>query len=211
VNAGFSNLDLLKKRLLAGSMQSGTQFNDVILAIGLGMAGLIEQFCQRTFAYQAGFVETFGADRVQFLLSRTPLIAVTLSEFKQDEPTGWVTQDSDYIRAIDIDNGVIYLDGHADPGLYFSQVRFTYSGGYFWESAEPDDAGFPTTVPAGVCVLPAEVVLAWMLQCEQVWAKRDKLGIGLVDKPDEQSKIDELKLIPLVKQLLTNFVKLNLT
>ncbi len=212
MNCGFSNLATLKKHLLADGLTGSVQFDDVIAAIGLGVAGTIEQFCQRKFGYSAAHVQSFGADRVQFILSNTPLLSVSKTEFKQDEATGFVEQDSTFIRTIDNDNGIIYLPDQSDPGAYWSLVRFTYAGGYWWETAEPDDDVFPTPQTDGVSALPDDVRLAWLIQCKQLWSKQDKLGLGMIDKPDEQSKLnDELKLTPLVKQLLTNYVKLNLT
>lgn len=210
MNAGFSNLDTLKKRLLAGTMQSDKRFDSVLQGIGLGMAGLVEQFCQRKFALSAT-TESFGADRIQFLLSRTPLISVAKIEFKQDEATGWVEQQTTFIRTIDYDNGVIYLPDQSDPGDYWSLVRFTYTGGYWWEMLEPDNQDYPSTATAGATVLPDEIISAWLMQCEDFWSKRDKLGEGLLDTPGTQAKLEDIKLLPIVKLILGNFVKFNLT
>lgn len=209
MNAGLSNLETLKKHLLADTMAGTKQFDAVILAIGLGAAGMLEQYCQRKFALMQR-AESFGADRVQFILSHTPLLTVDKTEFKQDETTGFVTQAASYIRTIDFDNGVIFLPEGSDAGDYWSLVRFTYTGGYFWEMLEPDNEVYPSQITAGATALPEDLRLAWFLQCESLWSKRDKLGVGITDKPDEQAKLDEIKLLPLVKQLLANYVKVNL-
>lgn len=208
MNCGFSNLDTLKKRLKLP--EGDAQFDDVVAAIGLGLAGSIEQFCQRKFALQQ-VTESFGADRIQFLLSRTPLLSLDKTEFKQDETTGFVEQDSTFIQSIDSDNGVIYLPDGNDPGKYWSTVRFTYTGGYWWEMLEPDDEAYPSQITAGAAALPDELKNAWLTICERVWSKRDKLGLALVDKPDAQSMLDDFKLGTFEKQTLSNFVKFNLT
>lgn len=210
MNAGLSNLDSLKKRLLSGGLVGGDQFDDIIQSIGLGAAAMLEQYCQRKFALQQR-TESFGADRAQFILSHTPLLTLDKTEFKQDETTGFVTQDATFIRTIDFDNGIIYLPDEVDPGEYWSIVRFTYTGGYWWEMLEPDDDDYPSVATPNATALPDDLRLAWFLQCESLWSKRDKLGLGLTDKPDQQASLDEIKLLPLVKQMVGSYVKTNLT
>ncbi len=211
MNAGLSNFDTLKKHLLAGSTaKTDTRFDTAIQAIGLGTAAAIENFCQRKFFRSGADTQIIGADRCQFLLSRFPLETVTAVDLKLSEADGWEPVDLADIQTIDLKNGIVYFPDTADLGPYYGQVRITFAGGYWWETAEPDDDSYPTAPPAGSNALPSDLQLAWLMQCEVIWSKRDKLGSGLVDDPDAKSKISTLELSPLVKQMLGQFVRYNL-
>jgi hypothetical protein len=147
MNAGFSNLDWLKKNVLAATLKNDLRFDPLILALGLGVAGQFEKYCGRKFMRGVGVADTFGADRASFLLNQFPVEApIALVEFKVDEPTGWVAQSQAagsndlVIQSLDANAGIIYFEDNTDCGSYWSQMRFTYTGGYFWEQLEPDDA-----------------------------------------------------------------------
>lgn len=210
MNAGLSNLDLLKKHLLAATLGTDPQFDTLIAAIGLGVAGMMEQTCNRKFARAAGAQEEFPGDRASFILSRFPIESVTALDSKNLESDSWTSQDTGLIKSISASAGLIYLADSHDPGAYWSKVRFTFTGGYWWETAEPNDAGYPSTLPEGAHALPDDLRLAWLLQCREVWNKIDKLNTGLIDKPDAQTNLAGLELSPLVKQMLTNYVVMQL-
>lgn len=207
MNAGLGNLDGLKKHLLAGSLAEEKSFDQVIQDTGLGAGALIENFCNRKFARAVGAQAKFQADRASFFLPRYPVEAVTLVEFKLKESDGWVAQDLSVIRSISAESGIVYFPERADAGPSWGQVRFTFTGGYFFEQLEPDEDGYPSAAPAGAAALPADVRFAWLLQCREMWSKLDKLGTGLVDKPGEQSGTPEL--LPIVKRMLGQYVQMN--
>lgn len=219
MNAGFSNLATLKAYLLAKAIRSSTDYDAAITSIGLGIAGFFERYCGRKFAYTPGFQEVFGADRAAFCLSLFPVVPpVTLVEFKQDESTGWVAQDQTapsgdtlVIQSLDAENGVIYFPDNEDCGEYWSQMRFTYTGGYWWQQLEPTDEGYPAAQPAGSANLPNSLLEAWLIQCEIAWKMRDKLGKGLSAEETKGRgplyEINDLDLAPQVKQMLEHHVR----
>lgn len=212
MNAGFSNFDTLKKHLLGGSTaKNETRFDTKMKLIGLGMAGAIESFCNRKFSRCVGAQEILPADRVQFLLSRFPIETVSAVEIKQNETDGFILQQTSPIVTIDQEAGIVSFASGSDAGRFTSQVRFTFTGGFWWEKSEPDDVDYPTNLPTGANLLPPDLQLAWLLQCEIVWSKLDKLGLSLTDDPDEQSKISDLKLDGMVKQMIGQHVRYNLT
>lgn len=206
MNAGFGNLDSLKRHLLAGSMAGETRFDQVIVDVALGVAGAMENFCNRKFARAVGDKAVFQADRASFILPRYPLEAVTAVEAKATDGDGWVAQELSFIQATSLASGIIYLQEQPDAGPYWSQVRFTFTGGYWFETLEPDDENYPSAMPDGATPLPAELRLAWLLQCREVWNKIDKIGAGLVDVPDNQTKTGVLDLSPMVKRTLGQYV-----
>ena len=218
MNAGFSNLDFLKKQLLAKSFSSDKRFDDLILALGLGIANQVEKFCGRKFARLVNAQETFAADRASFLLSRFPVEPpISLVEYKQDEPTGWATQNQTaqsndrVIQSLDAESGLIYFRDDQDCGDYWSQMRFTFTGGFFWEQLEPDDANYPSPVPATATPLPDSLRLAWLLQCKHVWAFNDKVGTDLLKSGDQKSVRFPEDWALGVETILADFVRPNFT
>jgi hypothetical protein len=212
MNAGFSNLDTLKHQLLGGQLKSETQFDVLLKGIGLGMARMIESACNRRFQRTVGQVDILRADQVHFLLSRYPVESVASIDTKVTEADGWTAQTvNEFVQTIDLAAGIIYLPEGADVGLYHGQVRITYTGGYWWQTLEPKEAGYvqdeATGAPAGAALIPDDLRAAWLLQCQEVWNKRDKLGLGIADKPDEQGKLSELRLVPLVKEMLKEYIR----
>jgi hypothetical protein len=210
MNAGFSNLDTLKRQLLANTLANDKRFDAVILALGQGVAAQFQNVTQRRFARIAGDTEVFPADRSEFILSRVPVEAVTLSEVKLRESDGWVVQtDPNFIYALDLVNGIINC-GPSDVGPYYGQVRFTYTAGYFWETLEPDDASFPSALPTGASLIPADLLQAWFLQCRHLWALMDKTGAELLHNDAAKSLRFPDDYAPTVEKTLNQFIRYKL-
>ncbi len=202
MNAGFSNLDSLKKHLLPSTMVGETRFDALITDIGVGTAAFIGQFCNRNFQRMAGAVSTFAADRVSFTVDRYPIEQVTKIEGKNKEVDGWedLGTVTDVLESISKTSGIIFFDEARDPGAFWNQLRFTYDGGFWWNTAEPDDES--EAMPATATALPMDLRLAWQYACRDAWARIDKLGIGVVDKPDEQSSLFKLEISKQVMQMV---------
>jgi hypothetical protein len=205
MNAGLSNLDTLRKHLLATTLVAEPRFDLVITDIGLGTASQFENFCNRQFARTIGAQAVFQADRSSFILPCYPLEAVTAVDAKQADADDWVAQDLSVIRSTSLASGVVYLPNEVDAGRFWSEIRFTYTGGFWWEMLEPEDVGYPSAMPAGAKPLPLDLKLAWLLQCREVWNKIDKLGGGLVDKPDAQTALGSLDFPKGVRRTLLNY------
>ncbi|GEM_PF-1934768 len=216
MNAGFSNLDTLKQHLLAPALRPTTTYDVQLLDLGRGMAALFANFTQRRLAWMVGDTEIFPAAKAEFILSRFPITAVTLSELKLQESAGWVTQtDPNFILALDLANGIVNC-GPSDVGPSYGQVRFTYNGGYFWETLEPDDAAFPSALPSGAAALPSDLYHAWLLQCKHVWQTIDPRGVKIVGEGDKnrvvpQQTFGDMDLIPQVAASLKQFIRYKLT
>ncbi|HAO80686.1 MAG TPA: hypothetical protein DCQ92_17280 [Verrucomicrobia subdivision 3 bacterium] len=214
MNAGFSNLDTLKQHLLAPALRAGVTYDVQLADLGLGMAGLIEQFCNRKFLRVENDTAVFTADRCEFLLPRTPLESVSLAELKIAETDGWVTQtDPNFIRSLNLTNGIVDC-GPRDVGPYYGQVRFTFTGGYWWGMSEPNDVDYPNNLPTGANILPGELKLAWLLQCKHVWQTIDPRGVKIVATAEgrvtPQVSFSDLDLVPQVKETLAQFIRYSL-
>ena len=207
MNAGLANLDTLKRHLLPSNTMAGdTRFDAVFVDLGQGIAEDFENFCNRKFARAAGCQDTFQCDRASFVLSRYPVESITAVELKLKDVDGWTAQEAGYIQSSSPESGLVYLPEPPDAGPYWGQVRFTYTGGYWFETLDPDEAGYPSAQPAGSAALPKGLRLAWLNHCRQVWNAYDKLGVGLLDKPDAQTVIGKLDYSASVKRTLANYL-----
>jgi hypothetical protein len=228
MNAGLSNLDTLKKHLLSPNQKGDTTFDPMILAIGLGMAGLIDTFCNRVMAYWENERITFSGDRPHYYLTRFPIVSISAVEMRY-----FISDDRSNITgeplAWNQETGLLHF-GYT-LGRNPLQVRVTWIGGFWYQTLEPDDAnylvcdsptdpGFPAALPAAIqaldpvdqkkSLLPASIKSAWLLQCQQVWSMRDKLGLSMIDKPGEQANLSDLALIPLAKMMLQPYIRYQL-
>jgi len=214
MNAGLANLHSLKSHLLAPSLVAGTEFDTVLANIGLGVAAQFEKFCNRCFLRTASAVEIFPADYSQFILARTPVESISAIALKQTEALGFVAQTvNDFIRTFHPASGVVYLTT-GDAGTFSAQIKFTYTGGYFWNILEPADSGYPTALPSGATALPEDLKLAWLQQCTLAWQVKDKLGADITTTGSAAATVAGslagLEFLPDVKRTLTQYVHMQL-
>ena len=201
MNAGLSNLATLRRHLLAQTMLSDTTFDTVITQIGLGVAGALEKYCNRKFLRTVADTATFSADRASLILPRFPVEGTPTVEHRANASDAFTTL-SDVIQQLDANSGLVQFA--APQGDYLGLLRLTFTGGYYWDTTE-DDTG---TLPSGATALPKELQTAWLLQCEAVWAARDKLGTGLIEEGEKKSipaSLFGMEIIPLVKEMLAPF------
>lgn len=214
MNCGLGNLDSLKKHLLAQTLAGETRFDLVIKDIGLGVARRFDRFCNRTIAYFDHATEIFSGDRDHWYMSRYPFISIEKVELRFFAADNW-TNISGQPVGINEETGLLHFN--YTLGVRPMMVRVTWSGGYWYEQLEPDDAAYPSSAPAAVqaatsiepakFALPDDLRLAWLMQCRHLWDSVDKLGTSLVDKPGQQSAMGALELVPDVKETLQRYVR----
>lgn len=201
MNAGLANLTTLKRHLLAEKVRADIRWDDEILAIGLGVAGAFESYCDRKFLRVAGGTfQTVCAGRSIFVLPRYPIETVTAVDLRMSYGAAWEAQTiTDTIESVSEEAGLVVL--YASIGTDRSSIRFTYTGGFWWDTSE-DSSGVQ---PEGSTAAPADLVQAWLLQCQDIWARRDNLGVGITAKPTERAKLSELDLSPAVRSVLRTY------
>ena len=216
MNCGLGNLDTLKRHLLpSGSLAAETRFDAVIIDVGRGVAGLMDRHCNRVFAWGENITQIFRGNRSHWYMPNFPVAAFGKVELRYFKADNW-SDISGQPLSINEETGLLsfgYTLG-VDP----IQVRVTWSGGYWFEQLEPDDDGYPSAPPAAIAsctalepgkfMLPDDLRMAWWMQCREVWNKLDKLGTGLVDKPDQQTLTGALKLAPAVEDVLRPYRRL---
>lgn len=208
MNAGLSNLYTLKQQLLAEALRASTKYDAQLQAIGTGVAGLLEKFCNRKFARVEGDTFICSADREAVYLPRYPVEDLTAVALKSDETVGWETQTSFVLNRNDV-SGHVYWGGYAGPD--YAQLRFTYTGGYWFDETEENE----DTLPTGATAIPGDLQLAWLLQCRIVWQSIDKLGQDIIKTGSSATtqigQLAGLALNDQVKELLQGYRRYQLT
>lgn len=201
---GLGNRATLKAHVLAATLLEGTDYDTILDAIGLGVARGFDKWCNRKFSRATGDTVTFSANRSHYYLPRFPVEQVSEVALKLDESEGFVVQ-ADAIQNADYTKGFIYFG--AVLGHWAGVVRVTFDGGFWFDTSE-DDSG---ALPSGASPLPADIQLAWLLQCGHVWDSKDRLGVGLTEKPGQESALAALELIPEAKRLLAPHRRFQMT
>lgn len=197
MNAGFSSLALLKSNVLATTKQSDTTWDAAITQIGLGVAGLLEKFCSRKFARVVGDTWVCDSTATAFVLPRYPVETLTSIEVRERITDPWISQTlADCVLQLDAQAGVVQLA--TVLGSIRTQLRWTWTGGYWWDTTENASG----TLPGGAAAIPEDIRFAWLLQVAHVWARKDRLGLGLAQGPDAASKLGDLEIIPAVRKAM---------
>jgi hypothetical protein len=200
MNAGLGNIKTLKAHLLAEALREDTAYDSQLLLIGLGTAAAFEGYCDRKFAWAEDDTFTCSADRTFVYLPRYPVTAITTVELKTaltwETQTGLIQSWNDY-------TGHVYWGGEAGPD--YAQLRFTFTGGY-WFDTTADDSG---VMPDDATALPSDLKLAWVMQCRQAWQSVDKLGVDILKTGSSSQfvtgSLSNLDLIPDVKNILDGY------
>lgn len=191
MNAGLGSLKLLKAQLLASTLVNQTTYDAEIALLGQGVAAGFERATNRLFVRTAGATAEFPGDQSVLVLPRYPIETVTSIEFRASPADPYVVQDaSGVLQSRDDAAGIVETWGPL--GSWRGSIRVTWTGGWWWDTTE-DDTGVQ---PVGSTALPADVRLAWVLQCRHVWSRMDALRAGLAMEPDKRSKLGDLELIP---------------
>jgi hypothetical protein len=223
MNTGFSNLTLLKAQLLAPNLLARTDWDAKISAIGLGVVGSFEKYCNRDFAWTVGAQDIDQGDRDHWYARRAPVAQFTKVELRYFRSDAW-TDISGQPLASDEKKGLIHF-GYT-LGTRPIQFRVTYDGGFWWPILDPGEPGYPDVAPAeiaanaaglnpNVFLLPASLLFAWQMQVRKVWEAMDKLGTQIVhtgsNAHNPADVLAGLDLVPEVERILRQYVRYQLT
>lgn len=204
MNLGLGNLYTVKQQLLAEALRAGTKYDAALTAIAKGVAAQFEKYCNRKLGRVVGATCVCSADRDHFFLDRYPLEDVTSVDLKSDAATGWETQ-TGFVLNWSASSGHVYWGGYAGPD--YAQLRFTFTGGFWFDETEENN----DTLPTGATALPDDLKLAWLLQCREIWQHQDKLGINLAEGKDRAFSMATVEMLPQVKEILSAYRRYQLT
>lgn len=209
MNLGLGNLTELKTQLLPEALRADASYDAMLTAIGKGVADSLANYCNRLFGYVADDTYIVSADRIHVYVPRYPFVSVTSVELKTDETAGWVAQTANSIVTKNGESGLIYLGGAMGP--HWGHLRFTYTGGYWFDDSE-DSSG---TLPSGATALPNDLKLAWYLQCKKVWEVNDVLGLKIVPSKENVQLVGlslaGLEMVPQVKAIADQYIRYAMT
>jgi len=219
MNAGFSNLDWLKKQVLAGTLASSTDFDPLIQALGLGVAAQFARYCNREWNYAAGIMEVFSGDRPHWFARRAPVTQFTKVELRFFMADPWTNITG---QPVSVDEEKGYIDFGYTLGRRPMQTRLTYNGGFWWEQLEPDDVHYPSAIPTDITNndagidpakfnLPDDLKLAWLIQCKHIWKNQDKLGTDVLKGGADASVRFPESFALTVEQTLQSYIRYQLT
>lgn len=210
MNAGFSNLTALKAQLLATDLRGGTLFDDALREVGLFIAARCESYCNRQFAYSASATQIIQGGREHYYVPRYPIVGTPVVEIRYSLADAWTVQ-TDQPYQMNPESGLLEFVWNISPRP--GQIRITWAGGYWWESKEKDEEGFPTAQTEGVAALPDGLRGAWLMQCRAAWQALDKLGVDIASTGSASQFVSgslaDLKLLPIVEQELNPFRRLS--
>ena len=201
MNLVFGNLATLKNYVLQTAQVAGVDFDAVLATIGRGVAASIQRHCNRKFQRVEDDTFTQFADRPFAVLVRYPVEAVTKLELRS--PGGdWVEQ-TGVTMQVNEETGIVTFGGA--PGAREDMLRVTFTGGYFVETLEPDDEGYPTEQPDGSTAMPDDLRLAWLMQCQQVFVTGDKMNVGALK--GDKAVIEPATFTPAVLDILRGHIR----
>jgi hypothetical protein len=202
---GLGTLGELKRFLLSSGIVAETTYDEAITAIGKGVAGLIDRYCNRTFKRGASITEDFRGGTDVLLLARYPVEAITSIGLKSAGESTFTTQSS-VVDTVAVESGVLLLTGSI--GSERDQLRATYTGGYWYDNTD-DGSG---SKPADATLLPEDVKMIWFNECQHVWQSRDDLGIAHTERGDVATtpRLRNLELSPMSKAALEPYRRLML-
>lgn len=193
----YLHINRLKARLLPQETVEATRYDDRLTAIAQGVAAAFDVFCGRTLLRAASVVETLVAGSGVYFLSRYPVESVSDVTLVLDDGSERALSPS----FVNKRSGIVHF---SEPeGSQSDTVEITYTGGYFVDLSANGD----TALPSGATALPADLLDAWVLQCDQEARMRKVFG-GTQD--DDLSKPFDAKfdLIPRVERVLRAYQKM---
>jgi hypothetical protein len=208
MNAGLSNLANLKAHLLPPALLAEATFDATILGIGRGVAGMFDSFCNRSLAYSGSASCIFTGCRDHYILPRYPIVGVPVLTMRQAPTDAWDAVTGEPL-SMNEESGMLRFGGVL--GDDFLQVKAVWAGGFWVETAEPGDEGFPSSQPEGSTALPDALLTAFYTQCEEAWFAHDRLGVGISEKAGEGSAVAKSDLVPMVRQILSGYIRYQLT
>jgi hypothetical protein len=167
---GLGTLGQLKRFLLSAGIVAETTYDEALTFIGKGVAGAFDRYCNRTFKRGASITEDFRGGTDLLLLARYPVESIASVGLKTVGESAFTSQ-GDVIDTAALETGCLLLT--ATTGTERDQLRVTYTGGYWYDTSD-DGSG---SQPSGSTLLPTDIQLTWLLECQHVWQSRDKLGI----------------------------------
>lgn len=186
-------------------MSARDSYDEQLIQLGRGVAGAFESYCGRYFSYSDSHIQEWPGLYTNYVLDRYPVNALSELSYMDSDSGEWIELDPGVDARVQSGSGLIHV--MREPSVAVSRFRATYSGGYWFDDTEE----LTGTKPDGATKLPADILDAWLLQCEAVFASRDALGLTLARQPEDSTyalALHRLQLTEYVRRLLDRYVRL---
>lgn len=196
LSAGYLSLANLKARLLPAAAAAETTWDVQLTGLGLAVAQKLARHCNRDFDRAVSTVETLRAQQAMIVLRRYPVESVASVVLVDPEGETETIDSGDYI----IRQASGLLQCAYAFGDELDQIRITYTGGYWLDDG--------TTKPAAAAALPADVIDAWVLQCQAEAEHRElfrTVALRREQRESGEAKLTELGIIDSVAQTLAPY------
>lgn len=199
MNCGLGNLWTLKRQLLAEQLRVGTEYDELLATIGLGVAAHFERFTNRKFTRQEDAEFISGADRDHCFVDRYPVEDLSAVYLKTSHDGGW--EELELSSIINSELRVGFFHWGSRLGCSGDSVKLVFTGGYWFDTSSDNTE----PQPSGSFNLPDDLRFAWILQCREVWINTDKLGLGIARESKDQFSYAKLDLSPQVRDILHGY------
>lgn len=195
LDAGYMSLEDLKARLLPGDQPNRTDWDEGLQALGKSVATQFDQQCNRLFERAVSAEKVTPANCSSICINRYPIETVTTVKVESENGSSDI---SAALRSLSKVSGILQF-GYV-LGDYTELVRVTYTGGYWI-----NDGG---VMPDGATELPADLLEAYVLQCQTYAEARglfSTMSLRSNDSKAERSELNALSLHPAVEGILNNY------
>jgi len=197
----FLSLERLKKSILPPELIGQARFDDRIGPMAAGIAGMFDTHCGRTLARDEAAVETFAGGVGFVALARYPV--ETVESATLIHPGGETVDISPMIGRVSKHAGIVQFIGPV--GSHESEIVIAYRGGFWIDLSEDGDG----VCPVGASAIPADIVGAWVLQCDHEARARKIFGSkssgGTSDKEIGSALPKDYGLLPRVEAVLRQY------
>ena len=210
-DCGLGTLGELKRFCITSGLVADTTYNNVLAHIGLGTAKSFDNATGKKFKRGVSVMEQFSFSRRTIVVAHTPIESISKLEVKYSEAEGWIDLTTGLgLCLVDNVEGFVKIpdDFWRVSGQYRSNPpglgRLTLTGGYWYD---PTDSG-TGILPTGAYLLPEDLKLGWLLQCQHLWVNRDNLGITWSptgEAHDTRKSLLNVKMLPSVSHTLTEY------
>lgn len=193
----YLHLTRLKARILPSEVSSQTRYDTRLAAIADGVAAAFDRYTSRALVRASSQVETVPGGSSFYSLTRFPIETVA-SAILTDPEGGTETLT---IARTNKSAGLIHFDGA--QGTERDAIAITLTGGYWTDTGEAGNG----TLPNGATAMPADLLDAYVLQCDHEARVRKVFGGTSAEDLAAQLPKD-FDLIPRVERILKHYQRI---
>lgn len=193
----YLHLTQLKARILSPEVASQTRFDTRLAAVAAGVAAAFDSYCGRTFIRAEGAMDRHPGGSGFYTVARYPVESVASATLAYSDGSTEAMEIARFSRSAGL---VHFLSAQ---GRETDEVRIVSTGGFWADTSATLDG----TLPTGAAALPADLLDAWVLQCDHEARVRRIFGGTSTEDMSEGLPV-EFDLLPRVKRVLGQYMRM---